>query len=920
MRTSLAPFTLRPPSRASLVLTWLLLISLGLAGTSCAGARSPSAQSPPGETPGGNQASDAKDPSAEERAAALVERMSLEEKIAYLGGDRDFYVRPIARLGIPEIKFADGPVGCRNWGPSTAYPASIGLAAAFDETLAHEVGAAIGRDCKTRGVHVLLAPGVNIQRSPLTGRNFEYFGEDPLVASRAAVGFIRGVQEQGVLATVKHYVLNNQEYDRHHVSGSVSERALREIYLRPFRAAVEEARVQAVMTSYNLVNGVYASHHAWLLRDVLRDEWGFEGVVMSDWFATHDALGAVQGGLDLEMPRAEYMNLKTLEPLLEKGLIREEVIDQKVQHLLSTFIRAGFFDGNQRTERPLNDPKSAELALEAARRSVVLLKNGPGRAGGDPVLPLRASRLKRVAVIGPNATPAVHGGAGSAYTTPFERVSLLEGLRSTFPEVEVVTHPGVRQRSGFGSLGQAVFAGPVQQEFFEGTKLEGEPIARRTVDRVSMLAGGKPPVPGVAGENFSVRWTGTIRVEKTGQYEFMANADDGVRVMLNGKKVLDDFTDHAPRMSRVVLKLTKGQHQVVVEYFQGILGSICQFGWGPPTQAGNLYGAEELRATLKDVDLVVLALGYGQSEETNSLGSSFEPFWPPGWARQAGIVEAEDDDREFRLPAPQRATLDIVTASGLDSVLVGFSGSPVDLSPWHDSLDAILWAFYPGQAGGSALAEVLAGQVNPSAHLPFTFARSFADSPSASSYLALTPIDNEGPRKPDLSSCPSLSAPEALAFPEKSDGALYESPYCEGVFVGYRGFDQAGTEPLFPFGHGLSYAEFEYTGLEVTRGDQGGWRAQLTVTNVSSVNGRDVVQFYVAPPPGDEQPPQELAGFLSVMLKAGESRTIFVPLDEHAFSEWVPESKSWEMPPGSYEVRASHSSRNHVASVSVSIP
>lgn len=920
MRTGLATFQYLVPPRCWLLLSGPLLMWLLLAGSGCATSPSNAAHRPPVETKEAQKTHQAAETNAVQRAAALVEKMTLKEKIMYLGGDRDFFVRPLERLGIPEIKLADGPVGCRNWGPSTAYPASIGLAAAFDEELIHDVGAAIGRDCKTRGVHVLLAPGVNIQRSPLTGRNFEYFGEDPLVASRSAVGFIRGVQEQGVLATVKHYVLNNQEYDRHHVSGIVSERALREIYLRPFQAAVQEAQVQAVMTSYNLVNGVYASHHSWLLRDVLRKEWGFDGIVMSDWVATHDAFGAVKGGLDLEMPRAEHMNPDKLKPLLEVGLIREEEIDQKVQHLLATFIRAGFFDREQKTERPLDDPKSAQVAHDAARRSVVLLKNESGREGGAPLLPLAAAGLKRIAVIGPNATPAVHGGSGSAYTTPFRRVSLLEGLRKARRDVEFVTHPGIRQRSGFGKLGQPVFSGSVKQEFFEGTELEGPPIVVREVDRVALLAGGKAPVTGVSPENFSVRWTGTIEVDVSGTYEFMANADDGVRVFVDGKKVLDDFTDHAPRMSRVTIDLQKGEHLVVVEYFQGILGSICQFGWGHPTKAGDLYGAEELQATLEGVDLVVLALGYGQSEETNSLGSSFEPFWPPGWARQAGIVEAEDDDRDFALPAPQRATLDIVTAAGRPSVLVGFSGSPVDLTPWQDSLAAIVWAFYPGQSGGTALAEILVGEVNPSAHLPFTFARSFADSPSAASYLHRSPIEQEGPRMAELSVCETLTIPDTLSFPEKSERQLYESPYCEDVFVGYRGFDHAETEPLYPFGHGMSYAEFEYANLEVAPGDDGEWSARVTVTNVGSVDGRDVVQFYVAPPPRQDQPPQELAGFRSVKLKAGESQTISVPLDIHAFFQWMPQSKRWERPPGRYEIRASHSSRVHGDAVSVQLP
>ncbi|MEO8180554.1 MAG: glycoside hydrolase family 3 N-terminal domain-containing protein, partial [Deltaproteobacteria bacterium] len=329
------------------------------------------------------------DPALEKRADELLGQLSLQEKIAYLGGDRDFFIRPIARLGLPEIKFSDGPVGCRNWGPSTAYPAAVGLAATFDRSLAERVGAAMGRDCRARGVHVLLGPGVNIQRSPLNGRNFEYLGEDPYLAGQTAAWLIRGVQSQGVLATVKHFAANNQEWDRGRISSEVDERTLREIYFPAFESAVRTSQVGAVMTAYNLLNGTYCSHDAWLLKQVLRDDWGFAGFVMSDWGAVHDTAGAATSGLDLEMPRGDFLNAKTLQPLLEQKQLEAAEIDGKVRNILRTLVRAGFFDRpQQRADIPLDDPKSAQVALEAARQSIVLLKNEGG------LLPLDRARIK----------------------------------------------------------------------------------------------------------------------------------------------------------------------------------------------------------------------------------------------------------------------------------------------------------------------------------------------------------------------------------------------------------------------------------------------------------------------------------------------------------------------------------------------
>jgi beta-glucosidase len=673
----------------------------------------------------------------EKRAEELLARMTLEEKLAYIGGDRFFYIRPIPRLGIPEIKMSDGPVGCRTWGPTIAYPAAIGLAATFDVALAERVGRSIGRDCRARGVHVLLAPGVNIARSPLGGRNFEYLGEDPFLAGKTAAAFVRGVQAEGVLATVKHFAGNNQEWDRHHVSSEIDERALREIYFPAFERAVREGQAKAVMTSYNLLNGVYASQHPWLITTVLKTQWGFQGIVMSDWEALDDGAAAAKAGLDLEMPSGRYMNGINLSPLLAQHALDVALIDDKVRRILRTIIAAGFLDSTQRRDDiHLDDARDAATSLDEARRTIVLLKNV------GSLLPLDRTKIKRIAVIGPNAMPAVIGGAGSAYPSPsVHAVSPLEGIGQGAGGIEVDYHPGVRQ--------VANDAGP---SAFEGA------------DGVSAIA--------------------------------------------------------------------------------------------------------------KHADVVVLSLGFGQGAETNSAHKPFQGFWPEKWARQAGLVESEDSDRPFDLPPAQIETVRLALAANPRAVVVVNAGGAVDVSRFIDKAPALLWAWYGGEDSGRALADVLFGEVNPSAKLPVTFAKRYADYPSAPYYNV-------------------------------RDGN--KTPYTEGIFVGYRGFDARKVEPAFPFGFGLSYTRYEYSDLRAAAQPDGSARVAVKVTNRGKRAGEETVEIYVAPPPSPDRPPRELKGYARVALEPGETKEVTVDLEPRAFAFWDTKTKQWTVAPGAYDILAAAS-------------
>ena len=810
-----------------------------------------------------------------ERAIDLVSRITLEEKIDYLGGVRSFFIRPVERLGIPEIKMADGPAGCRNWGPSTAYPSPIAYAASFDQDLAERIGRSIGRDCRARGVHILLAPGVNIHRSPLGGRNFEYLGEDPFLAGKTAAAFIRGVQSEGVLATVKHFAANNQEWDRNHISSEVDERTLREIYLPAFERAVREGKVSAVMTAYNLLNGTYCSQDPWLTRDVLREQWGFKGFVMSDWAAVHDTLGALRAGCDLEMPSGKFMNRDAILPLIEQKKIDPSVIDEKVGRILETVIAAGFLDHPQKREDiPLDDPSSVETALDTARKSVVLLKNTLG------LLPIDRAKVRRIAVIGPNVDPPVVGGYGSAYVTPFHAVGLLEGLRRAAPDASFLVHAGVRSSSEFATLGQPCFVEPIKESVYAGTELAGAPISERTVTRINYKPEGGLPQPIAAGlpsENFSVRWTGAISVDKSGKYRVMTHTDDGARVILDGRKVIDDWTQHSAKMNAATVDLTPGNHSVVVEYYQGTGSAIAQFGFAPATGDYSRFdGSSEVSALARQADLVVVDIGFGQNSETNSLRSPFQGRWPPSWARQAGLVEAEDSDRPFALPPAQMETVKLALAANPRTIVIVNAGGAVDLQPVIARVPALLWAWYPGQEGGRALADVLLGVVSPSGRLPVTFAKRYDDYPSAPYYN----VNQNG-----------------------------KTPYTEGVFVGYRGFESRNVEPLFPFGFGLSYTSFEFSELHAKPESDGSATVSLSVKNTGSRDGSEIVQIYVAPPKSSvARPPKELKAYASVTLEKGESKSVTLTLEPRAFAMWDVAKKQWSVEAGRYEVLAGSSS------------
>jgi beta-glucosidase len=775
--------------------------------------------------------------------------MTLPEKMDLIGGTHDFYTRPISRLGIPSLRMSDGTMGVHNYGPTIAYPAPIALAASWDVDLAKRVGASMGRDARSRGVHFILAPGMNLYRSPLCGRNFEYLGEDPYLASRVAVSLIQGIQSRGVIATAKHFVANNQEFDRNHVSSDIDERTLRELYLPAFEASVKEAHVGAVMDGYNPVNGIHMTQNDYLNNAVLKKEWHFDGILMSDWGATHDGIAAAKGGLDLEMPEATFMNASTILPAIQRGELTEATIDDKVRRILRKAIQFGFLDREQTDPTiPLLEQENRAVALEAARSGMVLLKNSGNH------LPLDQEKIKKIAVLGPNVYPAIFGGGGSSLTKPFAAVSILEGISNYLGTRVQVLYDVAKPRLEEIYSKSAFVTSPggpsgLTGEYFDNEDLSGEPALSRTDATINFRWGLGSFAPGHKQGQFSARWTGTFIPPTTGPFTFYTSSDDGVRLYVGGNLVIDDWTPHSETVDSYTARYQAGKtYEIRLEYFDA--GGGASIGFGVIRTEETI--TDNLIALAKSVDAVIIGVGF----DPNS--------------------ESEGFDRTFELPGAQDLLIQKIAAVNKNTIVVLNAGGGIDMRPWLDRVPAILHAWYPGQEGGTALAQILFGEYNPSGKLPVSFERRMEDGATYNSYHA----------QPG------------------SQGVAY----AEGIFLGYRHFDQATVKPLFPFGYGLSYTLFRYSDLRVTRGSQ-----QVTVSfklkNTGKRRGAEIAEVYV----GDTHPQllrpiKELKAFVKLDLNPGEIRTASVTLNRRSFAYYDTSAKDWRVQPGTFTIFVGSSS------------
>ena len=800
----------------------------------------------------------------EQRVEAILSKMTLDQKIDMLGGQDDFYIRPYPDLGLPRLRMADGPIGVRHGGPSTTLAGGISLAASWDPALAAEEGTQIARDARAKGVHFMLGPAFNIYRAPMNGRNFEYMGEDPYLAGQIAVGYIQGMQSQGVSATAKHFMGNNSEFDRHNTDSIIDERTMREIYLPAFEAAVKQGHVRSVMDSYNLTNGSHMTQNGYLNNDVLKKEWGFDGILMSDWTSTYDAVGAANGGLDLEMPSGKFLNREKLLPAIKQGSVTVATIDDKVRRILRVEIQFGWLDHEQ-TDLTVSryNRDGDQVALKSAREGAVLLKNDGN------LLPLKKDAVKSILVVGPDAYPAVPVGGGSARVVPFEAVSFLRGISDYVGNgAQVFYSPGiptVSEMSAATSFSTAASGGiaGLKAEHFSNENLQGKPFLTRTDEHIDF---GPPSRKMLPAEALSSRWTGYYTPSAAGKYDIFVTStgEDGgyYRAYVDDKVVLDDWTVSKELLGIATLSFDAKPHKIVLEHHgeSRWLGGHLHMGI---TQHGTyvLPGAKKLAA---NVDVVVVAAGFDPESES------------------------EGADRTFRLPPGQNELIQEMSAANKNTIVLITSGGNVDMTEWIDRVPALLETWYPGQEGGKAAAEILFGDVNPSGRLPATFERRWEDNPVHDNYY------------------PAAGTTRVV--------------YKEGVFVGYRGYEHNNTKPLFPFGYGLSYTSFQYANVAIKPADASAksdgistplYQISFDVTNTGARAGADIAQVYVAEThPKVFRPAKELKGFARIELKPGETKTSTVTLDGRAFSYYDADAKEWRANPGEFQILVGRSSQD----------
>jgi beta-glucosidase len=785
-------------------------------------------------------------PAMEQRVAGLIAKMSIDDKLKLIGGVDGFYTQAIPSIGLKRLKMSDGPVGVRTFGPAPSYTAGVALAASWDPDLAKRVGVSLGEDARARGVNFLLAPGVNIYRSPLNGRNMEYFGEDPYLAGRIAVGYINGVQSEGVSATVKHFAANNSEYDRHRINSIIDERTLHELYLPAFEAAVREAHVGAVMDSYNLVNGEHSTQNRHLNVDILRNEWGFQGVLMSDWTATYDGIAAANNGLDLEMPFAKLMTPETLKAGLASGKLTMSVIDEKCRHILRTSLQFGWLDRDQTISSiPLNNPAADKVALDESLESITLLKNEGG------LLPLDPKRVKTLAVVGPEAAVAVVGGGGSSQTTPFKADSFIAALMDVAGErIKVMYAPGLPSlattfsRTSFRNLTVEV----------AGT---GEPPrtenADRALSRINTYTGngdGGPRGAGLTTYHYKGEYLPTVE----GEHVLIASApgQDTYRILLDGKEVLAQQKDSNRSAARNVSVTLTENKPTSVEVVYETSSSAPHLGVGFVASA-DMFSPDSQKI-VREADAVLVTVGFDPS------------------------TESEGFDRTYEMPWPQDELIQRVVALNPKTIVSITAGGAVETAPWIARVPAMLHNWYPGQEGSTAVAQILFGDRSPEGHLPFSWERTLDQNPASAHYAE-----------------------------ESGEGRIVH--YSEGMFLGYRFYTSMNEKPLFAFGFGMSYTNFALSNLRVKKDAGYDVEVSFDVQNTGAHAGADVAQVYVGDPSAQvKRPPMELKQFSKVRLNPGEKRHVVLMLNKRAFSYYDVEAKDWRVDPGKFQIYVGDSS------------
>ncbi|MGC9261057.1 MAG: glycoside hydrolase family 3 C-terminal domain-containing protein [Phycisphaerae bacterium] len=840
------------------------------------------------------------------RAEALLRRMTLAEKVRLLSGNSHEALHSIKAVGIPSIKVSDATVGLVEWGPSTAYPAAPCLTASWNRQLARLEGEHIGIDARAKHVGILLGPGLNILRQPQNGRSMEYIGgEDPFLASQMVVPYIHGLQSEDVAACCKHFVGNEIETMRPWINCIIGRRALEEIYLLPFRAAVRQGHAWSLMTAANWVNGHYAGASAFDLTTVLRKHWGFKGMVMTDWCGVYNTLHSLKAGLNLEMPTAHAYALPKITSLLNQHKISIALINQRVREILRLIVAMGFNDPhNPFKHRPANTASDAAVVNRVAAEGTVLLKNH------NHILPLNPARRLNVVFIGPWATRVVTGGGGSSHVTPaVTPLTLMDAVKQIAgPRVHLAAVPWsdtYKQYWGQGALTTPDGKPGVVADYYANGGFSGQPtqITQRNIslDATPELNGkpssssgssraanlmqgifatthqaslGKAPISAV--------WKAAIHPHTTGDYSFICAVNGSGEVYLDGRRIIDLWLPfwqnpvHPLKGALTTVRLHGGEtYQVRVVYRSFVnKPAVIGFGW-MPRKSVHLFTSAQ-RDMIRHANTVIACMGFNQT------------------------IQREQADRPYNLTGPQNEYLREAAMLNPHTIAVVYAGAGVGMEKWIHHVAGLLWGWYPGQTGNISIAKIIFGQIDPSGHLPDTFSR----------YWRNEAAYHHFPGYPGVFNHRWQAEPAYAGFPS---GVGSRCQFVEGIYIGYRWYNYKHIRPLFPFGFGLSYTTFALSHLQVASSGAGQQRVitvRVTVVNTGHRAGATVVQLYVHPPQGGliRRVVQKLEGFQRVLLSPGQSKIVTMRLHWKAFATFDSTTNSWIVPPGAYRVGAGISS------------
>ena len=801
----------------------------------------------------------------------IINKLTLKEKISLLSGFNSWYTNKIEEKNVPSIKMSDGPNGVRgdsNSGKSSAcFPCAISIGSTWDLKLIKNIGIALGEEAQAKDVDVLLGPTINIHRHPLGGRHFESFSEDPFLTGKIATNYVQGVQSKNVAACLKHFVGNDTEYERHSISSNIDEQTLREIYLLPFEMGIKEGNAKVVMSAYNKLNNIFCSSHQELLISILKEEWDFDGYVVSDWGAALETVENANGGLDLEMPGPSNVWGKALIKAVEAKKVSEELINDKVRRILSVAEFSNRFQKPEiKNEEAIDKPEHRELLRKAAADGMILLKN-------EGLLPLKKN-IKKLAVIGPNAKEAQIIGGGSASLRPHYQVHPLEAVNERLGhETEILYAKGCHTHKYLPKINEKLMEDKngFLVEYFDGNQFNESLILEERLigSKFWVFEGFAKDVISKDRPNISVKFSCAYTPDISGSHEFEIFGIGQCRLLIDGNELIDNWTSTEPgeafftfgsAAKKGVMNFKKGiTYKIEVQYhFEGGFPAVY-IGCQAPDEVDIFQEAIDIASNADEVLLIV---------GTNS-----------DW-------ETEGNDRaDFNLPANQNKLIEAVLEANQNTVIAINTGSPVQM-PWAKKANAIVQTWFAGQEFGNALVDILSGQVNPSGKLTTTFPVRIEDTPAYKIY----------------------------------PGNDLQMNYDEKLLVGYKWYQRNSIEPLFCFGHGLSYTKFNYQNLEVTTDDGFNVSCKFDIQNIGDIAGSETAQCYISfAAPLPQEPLMTLQGFVKEDIGVNEIKKLEIKLGPRNFSNWSVDTNTWQIRGGTYKILIGSSSEKILLEASINL-